>query len=206
MKNILHKGKKTYSISHQVVAVLALFSTVLSLVPSTANAGFKDMLLSLSLPGPFGQEVQAEEVAETVVEATFPVAEDRPPVRTLTVIATAYSSDPNQTDSTPCSPAMWKYDLCEQYLVYGQENTIAANFLPLGTKVKFPELYGDKVFVVRDRMNSRYNYEKIGYYRIDFYKAAATEEGTMDNPTAKKKAIDFGIKRGLKMEVLAYVK
>jgi 3D (Asp-Asp-Asp) domain-containing protein len=34
----------------------------------------------------------------------------------------------------------------------------------LGTQVRFPELYGDKVFVVRDRMNARY-----GYGRIDIW-------------------------------------
>jgi 3D (Asp-Asp-Asp) domain-containing protein len=37
-------------------------------------------------------------------------------------------------------------------------DTIAANFLPFGTKIKIPEIFGDKVFVVRDRMHRRYRY------------------------------------------------
>lgn len=65
--------------------------------------------------------------------------------------ATAYNSDPAQTDSTPCITANG-FDVCK----HGVEDTIAANFLPFGTKVRMPELYGDRVFVVRDRMNSRY--------------------------------------------------
>lgn len=134
-------------------------------------------------------------------KATFPVAGEREALRTLIVNATAYSSDPWQTDSTPCLPAM-NFDLCEHYKVYGEEDTIAANFLPLGTKVRFPELYGDKIFTVRDRMNKRYNYANIGYYRIDFYKAAVDAEGEIDNDVARAKARNFGYQRGLKMEVL----
>jgi 3D (Asp-Asp-Asp) domain-containing protein len=33
---------------------------------------------------------------------------------------------------------------------------IAANFLKFGTKVRIPELFGDRVFTVQDRMNRRF--------------------------------------------------
>ena len=39
---------------------------------------------------------------------------------------------------------------------HGEEDTIAANFLKFGTRVMIPELFGDRVFVVRDRMNRRH--------------------------------------------------
>lgn len=165
------------------VLVMGLLVLVL-LAPSQAKADF-----------PFFGVGDDEE------RVSFPVAGERAPVRTMKVFATAYSSDPYQTDATPCIPAM-NFDLCEHYLKYGQEDTIAANFLRLGTKVRFPELYGDKVFTVRDRMNSRYNYDRIGYYRIDFYKAEANENGEMDNKASKHEAIEFGFKRNIKMEVL----
>lgn len=64
---------------------------------------------------------------------------------------TAYNSDPAQTDDTPCITANG-FDVCE----HGVEDTVAANFLPFGAKIRMPELYGDRVFIVRDRMNSRY--------------------------------------------------
>ena len=65
---------------------------------------------------------------------------------------TAYSSTPDQTDNDPFIMASGKH-------VY--DGAIATNFLPFGTKVRFPEVYGDKVFTVEDRMNARYNNEHI---------------------------------------------
>ena len=64
------------------------------------------------------------------------------------VMATAYSSTPDQTDSTPFTTASGKRV---------RDGFIAANFLKFGTKVQIPELYGDKVFVVEDRMHPRFN-------------------------------------------------
>ena len=93
-------------------------------------------------------------------ENTFPVAGDREPIQKITVVATAYSSDVWQTDDTPCIPADG-YNLCKHYEKYGEGNTIAANFLSLGTQVKIPELFGDKVLIVHDRMNKRYGYGRI---------------------------------------------
>lgn len=112
---------------------------------------------------------------------SYPVAQDREPLQTVWVIATAYSSEAAQTDDTPCIPADG-YDLCAHYEKYGEGNTIAANFLPLGAQIKIPELYGDKIFVVHDRMNKRY-----GEGRIDIWMPSREEAKT------------FGVKR-LKME------
>ncbi|MBU4331978.1 hypothetical protein KKD20_02540, partial [Patescibacteria group bacterium] len=33
----------------------------------------------------------------------------------------------------------------------------AANFLPVGTVIRFPDKFGDKLFVVEDRMNERFS-------------------------------------------------
>jgi 3D (Asp-Asp-Asp) domain-containing protein len=64
---------------------------------------------------------------------------------------TAYNSLPGQTDDTPCITAN-NFNVCE----HGIEDTIAINSLRFGTKVKIPELFGDRIFIVRDRMNKRY--------------------------------------------------
>ena len=90
------------------------------------------------------------------------------------VTVTAYSSTPDQTDATPFITASGKYV---------RDGIIAANFLPLGTKVRFPTIYGDKIFVVEDRMNSRY------YYRTDIWM-----------PT-RWQALQFGL-RVLPIEIL----
>lgn len=64
---------------------------------------------------------------------------------------TAYNSEVAQCDDSPCITANG-FNLCK----HGVEDTVAANFLPFGAKVRIPELFGDKIFVVRDRMNVKY--------------------------------------------------
>jgi len=59
------------------------------------------------------------------------------------VIVTAYSSTPDQTDSTPFITASG---------TGVRDGIVACNFLRFGTRVRFPRVYGDKVFVVEDRM------------------------------------------------------
>ncbi|QQG52390.1 MAG: 3D domain-containing protein [Candidatus Falkowbacteria bacterium] len=99
-------------------------------------------------------------------------------VSTSTHVMTAYNSEPGQTDNSPCITANG-FNVCE----HGEEDTIAANFLKFGTKVRIPELFGDRVFVVRDRMNKRHA------DRVDIW---------MNN---RSDAIKFGIKTA-KIEVL----
>ncbi len=64
---------------------------------------------------------------------------------------TAYNSEPGQTDDSPCITANG-FNVCKR----GIEDTIAANFLRFGTKVRIPEVFGNRIFTVRDRMNKRY--------------------------------------------------
>lgn len=64
------------------------------------------------------------------------------------VVVTAYSSSYDETDSTPFVTAAGTRT---------RDGVIAANFLSFGDKVKIPELFGDKVFVVEDRMNRRFS-------------------------------------------------
>ena len=88
---------------------------------------------------------------------TFPVSQAAPRWK-IKVPMTAYNSEPGQTDDTPCIAARG-YNLCEA----NEENVVAANFVPIGTKIKVPELYGDKEFTVVDRMNKRYT------HKVDFW-------------------------------------
>jgi 3D (Asp-Asp-Asp) domain-containing protein len=60
---------------------------------------------------------------------------------------TAYTSEVGETDASPFITASG---------TRVRDGIVAANFLPIGTKVKIPQLFGDKVFTVEDRMNKRY--------------------------------------------------
>ena len=70
--------------------------------------------------------------------------------KNIAVIVTAYSSTPEETDDTPHITASG---------TPVREGIVAANFLPIGTKIKIPVLYGDKIFVVEDRMHPRKVYQ-----------------------------------------------
>lgn len=99
------------------------------------------------------------------------------PRRIVIVPVTAYNSLAGQTDSTPCITANG-FDLCKN----DTQNVIAANFLPFGTKIRFPDYDPDTIYTVQDRMNARYA------YRADIWMKT------------KGEAKIFGIKR-LKMEI-----
>ncbi len=66
--------------------------------------------------------------------------------KTKKVWVTAYSSSPDETDDTPFITASGKF---------AQDGFAATNMLPFGTKIKIPELYGDKIFIIEDRMHER---------------------------------------------------
>jgi len=69
---------------------------------------------------------------------------------TYRVAVTAYSSSPCETDSSPFITASGDWV---------QDGIVAVNFLSFGTKIKIPELFGDKIFTVQDRMHPRKKYQ-----------------------------------------------
>ena len=122
------------------------------------------LLLSvLAASQPFGMTPPDEvakvaplvEVYQVASQATALVATNRlktpqsnAPKKSFPVVITGYSSEPGQTDDTPYITASG---------AYVREGVAAANFLPLGTAFRIPKLFGDRVFIVKDRMNKRYD-------------------------------------------------
>ena len=76
-------------------------------------------------------------------------------VKTIKMVITAYSSTEDQTDNTPFITASGKYV---------KDGFIANNYLPFGAKLRIPELYGNKIFTVEDRMHKR-----KGIYHTDIW-------------------------------------
>lgn len=62
------------------------------------------------------------------------------------VIVTAYSSTPDQTDSSPFITASG---------TEVRDGVVAANWLPIGAYIRLPEIYGEKILVVEDRMHPK---------------------------------------------------
>lgn len=105
----------------------------------------------------------------TIAESFGLSSESLKPTTQYYMIITAYSSTEDQTDSTPFITASQKQVA---------DGIVANNMLPFGTEVKIPELYGDKVFTVEDRMHYR-----KGYYHLDIW-----------FPT-REEAEEFGVKK-----------
>jgi len=103
------------------------------------------------------------------------VVPERPVIRKYTVDSTAYTSSVEECDSDPFITADGSTT---------RDGIIAANFLPFNTKIRIPELFGDKVFEVHDRMNARY------WYRVDVW---------MEK---KNDMRQYGIHRNVTIEVL----
>lgn len=77
------------------------------------------------------------------------------PSQEIKVVVTAYSSTPWETDGNPFITAAG---------TQVREGIVANNLLAFGTKVRIPEIFGDKVFIVEDRMSW-----KKGNYHIDIW-------------------------------------
>lgn len=128
-------------------------------------------------------QVVSQEVASPVIPGDtlsavtkkMELAEEVKPIATLRSTMTAYSSTPDETDDSPFVTAT---GACVR------DGIVASNFLAFGTKLRIPQLFGDKVFEVQDRMNARYA------SRIDIWMKRA-QDGR-----------EFGIKRNVRVEIL----
>lgn len=145
-----------------VLALIFIFFFDFLLFPAPAMAAESQDPSDLSQ----NQEILAE-LEETILEQDavdlpnvnfLPENDDLSVKSVRKYIVTAYNSEVGQCDDSPCVTANG-FNVCE----YGIEDTVAANFLPFGAKIRIPELFGDRVFVVRDRMNARY------YHRVDIW-------------------------------------
>ncbi len=132
---------KAYLISSILSASLTLGTSLLG--PQVAPTW-------VEAENPPSTEVQLPLIDGTSLFARGTSAQPDVKVTRIMVTTTAYSSTPDQTDDTPFVTASG---------TRVRDGVVAANFLSLGTQIRIPELYGDKVFTVEDRMHFRKGYQ-----------------------------------------------
>ena len=98
----------------------------------------------------------------TLAATANPFGEEFQFVKRVRVIVTAYSSTPWETDGSP-------YTTASGNMV--REGIVANNMLPFGTKVRIPEVFGDKVFVVEDRMHWRKSSNHFDLWMPSYWEA-----------------------------------
>ncbi|MCE9586480.1 3D domain-containing protein [Candidatus Uhrbacteria bacterium] len=125
------------------------------------------------VPALFWNETKVADVNDN----TFVIPEKPRPVaiKTIRMASTAYTSRPGETDGSPFITA-------DGSVV--RDGYVATNVLPIGTKIRIPTVFGDKIFEVHDRMNPRYG------YRVDIW---------MPDLKAAKA---YGLKRNIQVEVI----
>lgn len=152
-------GWLKHNTMNTITRILVLLITLLILPQNSVQAGFYDWLVSKDDSNDI--LVQTAEDNRTSLDyfyrwtRSIEEAEKKEikVLKTYTVRATGYSSTPDQTDSTPFITASG---------TYVRDGIIAANVyangrrIPFGTLIRIPEVYGDKIFVVEDRMHARY--------------------------------------------------
>ncbi len=105
-------------------------------------------------------------IAVPSASTSSPAAASTMPAAVLHMRITAYSSTPDQTDSTPFITANG---------TRVHDGVVATNLLPFGTKIEIPSLFGDKIFTVDDRTARRVK------NTVDIWMSST------------KQAIDFGV-------------
>ena len=166
IKNIAFSGAKISLIGSIFVAMIVVVCIIGVALPRATSADFANTTNASYVAKTCNKEQNS--VAYPVKSSSSDLASQFYCVKPIKVVITAYSSTPDQTDDTPFITASGKYVV---------DGIIANNMLPFGTRVMIPELYGNKIFTVEDRMAS---YKSK--YHIDIWMADRTS------------AIDFGAK------------
>ena len=138
---------------------------------SAVSSVFAGLLIGICIFGiALPKTINADFTSTT--NATYVAKNANPTSKTIKVVVTAYSSSWDETTGIP--------GVSGTVTASGKNvapEIIANNMLPFGTKVKIPSLYGDKIFIVGDRMAS---YKSN--YHIDLWMPS------------KAMAINFGVK------------
>lgn len=122
-------------------------------VSTPAKASVADEPSQFSNPGSLPELLISGE--NSLLSQASPNNPEPEVARRIGAVITAYSSTVWQTDDTPFITAAGT-DV--------RDGIIANNYLPFGSKVRIPEIYGSKVFVVEDRMS----WQK-GNYHFDIW-------------------------------------
>jgi 3D (Asp-Asp-Asp) domain-containing protein len=83
------------------------------------------------------------------------------PLRIFAIV-TAYSSTPWETDEDPHITASG---------TKVREGIVANNLLPFKTKIRIPEIFGDKIFIVEDRMSWEKDLHQFDIWFPDYWEA-----------------------------------
>ncbi len=134
----------TYWLNKAKILVVILI-LVFNIPASEASAvwGYNDIATLINIKPEMGRNLFLVTGGDSFMGVNAP-----PQYKTIRAVLTAYSSTPDQTDSTPFITASGTRT---------RDGIVASNFLAFGTKVQIPEIFGDRIFTVEDRMAKKHS-------------------------------------------------
>ena len=120
-------------------------------------------------------------ILSAIVTVSLPSKEEqKTPIKNAvdrqTFYITAYSSSVDETDDTPFITASG---------TEVRDGIVATNALPMGASVRIPELFGDKVFIVEDRMHYRFR------DRVDIWMPSKAEARIFGKKLAEVEILEY---------------
>jgi len=171
--------RKQIMIAVTVFIAIATLATASAQTQAKSDDSFTGTSFALINQINAGPRTNSEAVITggAIVSPTSPLSET--PVRKVTygmytVSVSGYSSEVAQTDANPFITASG---------THVRDGVVAANMFPIGTVLKMPSLYGDKIFIVEDRMNARYQ------NNVDIWFASKTDAIALGRRTVKIEVI-----------------
>jgi len=154
---------------------------VMDSVPSPMPVVLTGAVIRPAEPSPV--MLQGEALAQAQEEWSEQLHAAKPAVAVMYMTLSAYNSLENQTDGSPYSTAIGS--LTRDGVVAASPN------LPIGTRVRFPDQFGDKEFRVEDRMNTRYQ------NNIDIWMEDYSDAMKFGRRYAKIEIVQWGKGRGI---------
>ncbi len=127
----------------KILVIILVLALNMPIKEVSAVWGYKDIVALINN----GSEIKENQFLVTGGDSLMSANTPPEQSKTISVILTAYSSTPDQTDDTPFITASGTRT---------RDGVVASNFLAFGTKVQIPSLFGDKVFTVEDRMAKKH--------------------------------------------------
>jgi len=160
--------------------IIAGLAVVLTMTSTRVQAAEANAVLPQAPQWETGQVVQNDASDQGIIlpkslNGSLEGAQNVPVIRVSYATITAYASVPGETDDSPFITADGSHVA---------DGIVSANWLPFGTKIRIPQLSGDKVYVVHDRMNRRFS------DRVDVWVSSVAKESTI------------GLRKNYKIEIL----
>ena len=146
MKNILKKAL----VIRLILAIVIMASLPIYPVQAAWTDSVGDWIRSNMAQTVWAEKTTPSTSGLATVQATALMTVRQPLIgitKVYETFVTGYSSSVDETDDTPFITASGEKV---------RDGIIAANFLPFGTKVRIPDIFGNKIFVVKDRMASKH--------------------------------------------------